>query len=134
MRCLFLKFEFELDKMPTTQQQKGIKKVNGKLQFYNRGGTSNYELKANLMKNKPKECFEKNAPLKLSVTFFYAIKQKKRWWQWKTSRPDLDNLMKNLQDYMTKLRYYADDNQIVWLKSKKFHSEKNKIEIEITEV
>ena len=129
-----MKFEFELGKMPTTQQQKGIKKVNGKLQFYNRGGTSNYELKANLMKHKPKECFEKNAPLKLSVTFFYAIKQKKRWWKWKTSRPDLDNLMKNLQDYMTKLRYYADDSQIVWLESKKFHSEKNKIEIEITEV
>ena len=134
MRCLFLKFEFELEKMPTTQQQKGIKKVYGKLQFYDRGGTSNYELKSNLMKNKPKECFEKNVPLKLSVTFFYAIKQKKRWWQWKTSRPDLDNLMKNLQDYLTKLRYYADDSQIVWLESKKFHSEKNKIEIEITEV
>ncbi|MGY3734456.1 RusA family crossover junction endodeoxyribonuclease, partial [Lactococcus hircilactis] len=26
-----MKFEFELEKMPTTQQQKGIKKVNGKL-------------------------------------------------------------------------------------------------------
>ena len=129
-----MKFEFELDKMPTTQQQKGIKKVNGKLQFYNRRGTSNYELKANLMKNKPKECFEKDVPLKLSVTFFYAIKQKKRWWQWKTSRPDLDNLMKNLQDYMTKLRYYEDDNQIVWIEAKKFHSERNRIEIEITEV
>ncbi|WP_442773996.1 RusA family crossover junction endodeoxyribonuclease, partial [Lactococcus hircilactis] len=93
-----------------------------------------YELKANLMKNKPKECFEKDVPLKLSVTFFYAIKQKKRWWKWKTSRPDLDNLMKNSQDYMTKLRYYEDDSQIVWLEAKKFHSEKNKIEIEITEV
>ncbi|WP_415579528.1 RusA family crossover junction endodeoxyribonuclease, partial [Lactococcus hircilactis] len=43
-------------------------------------------------------------------------------------------LMKNLQDYMTKLRYYSDDSQIVWLESKKFNSEKNRIEIEITEV
>ena len=129
-----MKFEFELDKMPTTQQQKGIKKVNGKLQFYNRRGTSNYELKANLIKNRPKECFEKDVPLNLSVTFFYAIKKKKRWGYWKTSRPDLDNLMKNLQDYMTKLRYYEDDNQIVWIEAKKFHSERNRIEIEITEV
>ena len=86
------------------------------------------------MKNKLKECFEKNVPLKLSVTFFYAIKQKKRWWQWKTSRPDLDNLMKNVQDYMTKLRYYSDDSQIVWLEAKKVNDEKNRIEIEITEV
>ena len=29
MRCLFLKFEFELDKMPTTQQQKALKKLKG---------------------------------------------------------------------------------------------------------
>ncbi len=50
-----MKFEFELDKMPTTQQQKGIKKVNGKLQLYDRRGTKNYSLKAQLMKNKPKE-------------------------------------------------------------------------------
>ena len=119
-----MKFEFELDKMPTTQQQKGIKKVKGKLQFYDRRGTKNYSLKAQLMKNKPKECFEKNVPLKLSVTFFYAIKQKKRWWQWKTSRPDLDNLMKNLQDYMTKLRYYSDDSQIVCLKLKRLMTRK----------
>ena len=129
-----MKFEFELDKMPTTQQQKCIKKVKGKLQFYDRRGTSNYSLKAQLMKHKPKECFEKNVPLKLSVTFFYAIKQKKRWWQWKTSRPDLDNLMKNLQDYMTKFGYYADDSQICWLDVRKYHDEKNRIEIEITEV
>ena len=129
-----VKFEFELDKMPTTQQQKGIKKVNGKLQFYDRRGTNNYSLKAQLMKNKPKECFEKTVPLKLSVTFFYAIKQENRWWKWKTSRPDLDNLMKNLQDYMTKLRYYSDDSQIVWLEAKKVNDEKNRIEIEITEV
>lgn len=129
-----MKFEFELDKMPTTQQQKGIKKVNGKLQFYDRRGTNNYSLKAQLMKNKPKECFEKSVPLKLSVTFFYAIKQENRWWKWKTSRPDLDNLMKNLQDYMTKLRYYSDDSQIVWLEAKKVNDEKNRIEIEITEV
>lgn len=134
MRCLFLKFKFELDKMPTTQQQKGIKKVKGKLQFYDRRGTNNYSLKAQLMKNKPKECFEKSVPLKLSVTFFYAIKQENRWWKWKTSRPDLDNLMKNLQDYMTKLRYYSDDSQIVWLEAKKVNDEKNRIEIEITEV
>jgi len=75
-----MKFEFELDKMPTTQQQKGIKKVKGKLQFYDRRGTNNYSLKAQLMKNKPKEC------------------------------------------------------QIVWLEAKKVNDEKNRIEIEITEV
>lgn len=129
-----MKFELALTKMPTTQQQKGVTKKQGKLTFYNRNGTSNRELKLLLMRHKPPECFEKNQPIKLSVTYTYAIKAKKRWWKWKTSRPDLDNLMKNLQDYMTKLGYYHDDSQIVWLEAKKFHGEKNKIEIEITEV
>lgn len=54
LRCLQLldlekqvKFEIELDKMPTTQQQKGIKKVKGKLQFYDRRGTKTTALKLN---------------------------------------------------------------------------------------
>ncbi|MDM7537430.1 hypothetical protein QUD55_08090 [Lactococcus lactis] len=37
--------------------------MKGKLQFYDRRGTNNYSLKAQLMKNKPKECFEKNKEL-----------------------------------------------------------------------
>ena len=88
----------------------------------------------NLVQNRPKVPFlDKNIPLKLSVTFFYAIKQKKKWGLPKTTRPDLDNLLKNMQDYMTKLGYYADDSQISVLNIKKYFSEKNIIEIEIEE-
>lgn len=67
------------------------------------------------------------------MTFWNAIKQKKKWWQFKTTRPDLDNLMKNLQDYMTKLGYYTDDSQIVVLIAKKYYLDKNQIDIEIEE-
>ena len=63
--------------MPTTQQQKGIKKVKGKLQFYDRRGTNNYSLKAQLMKNKPKECFEKNVPFEAIRYFFLRYQAKK---------------------------------------------------------
>lgn len=130
-----MKFTFELSKMPVTNQQKGIKEINGKLVFFNRKGTSNNELLKNLVENRPKIPFlDKNVPLKLSVTFHYAIKQKKKWGLPKTTKPDLDNLLKNLQDYMTKLGYYADDSQISQLDIKKYHSEKNVIEIEIEEV
>ena len=130
-----MKFEFEMAKMPTTNQQKGVKNINGKLVTYDRKGTKNQELVMNLVQNRPKVPFlDKNIPLKLSVTFFYAIKQKKKWGLQKTTKPDLDNLLKNLQDYMTKLGYYADDSQICWLEVKKFYSEKNSIEIEIEEI
>lgn len=130
-----MKFEFEMAKMPTTNQQKGVKNINGKLVTYDRKGTKNQELVMNLVQNRPKVPFlDKNIPLKLSVTFFYAIKQKKKLGLPKTTKPDLDNLLKNLQDYMTKLRYYVDDSQICWLEVKKFYSEKNSIEIEIEEI
>lgn len=130
-----MKFEFEMAKMPTTNQQKGVKNINGKLVTYDRKGTKNQELVMNLVQNRPKVPFlDKNIPLKLSVTLFYAIKQKKKWGLPKTTKPDLDNLLKNLQDYMTKLGYYVDDSQICWLEVKKFYSEKNSIEIEIEEV
>lgn len=130
-----MKFSFELSKMPTTNQQKGAKTINGKYISYNRKGTKNTELVNNLVKYRPKVPFlNKDIPLKLSVTFYYAIKQKKKWGQQKTTRPDLDNLLKGLQDYMTKLGYYADDSQICWLEVKKFYSDKNIIEIGIKEV
>ena len=130
-----MKFKFEMAKMPTTNQQKGVKNINGKLVTYDRKGTKNQELVMNLVQNRPKVPFlDKNIPLKLSVTFFYVIKQKKKWGLPKTTKPDLDNLLKNLQDYMTKLRYYVDDSQISCLVVKKFYSEKNSIEIEIEEI
>ena len=130
-----MKFEFEMAKMPTTNQQKGVKNINGKLVTYDRKGTKNQELLNHLIKNRPKNPIsDKMIPIKLSVTFHYAIKQKKKWWQWKTTKPDLDNLLKGLQDYMTKLGYYVDDSQISCLEVKKFYSEKNSIEIEIEEI
>ena len=42
----------------------------------------------------------------LNVTFFYEIKAKKRWGQWKTSKPDCDNAVKLLQDVMTKMGFW----------------------------
>lgn len=130
-----MKFSFELSKMPTTNQQKGVKFINGKMIRFDRKGTKNTELLNHLIQNRPKNPIsDKTTPIKLSVIFHYAIKQKKKWWKWKTTKPDLDNLLKGLQDYMTKLRFYVDDSQICWLEVKKFYSEKNSIEIEIEEV
>ena len=43
-----MKFSFELQKMPTTAQQKGVSYKNGNPVFYNRKGTQNYELQGAL--------------------------------------------------------------------------------------
>lgn len=121
-------------KMPTTQQQKGVTKRNGKTIFYNRRGTENTELKRLLMRNAPSKPIAKGVPIILDVIFTFKHQKKKLWGKYKPTRPDLDNLLKNLQDYLTTFGYYTDDSQIVVLCARKFYGNKNKIEIAITEL
>lgn len=134
MKMSDMKITLYPTKMPTTAQQRGVSKRNGKTIFYNRRGTQNAELKGLLMRNAPSQPIAKGIPIILDVIFTFKHQKKKLWGKYKPTRPDLDNLMKNLQDYMTKLGYYADDSQIVVLCARKFYGSRNKIEIEISEV
>ena len=126
-----MKFEFFMDKMPTTRQQKGIKVVKGQVRSYNRGNTANYELQKNLLMNKPKAPFDKGVAIPLKVYFIYGTKDKKKWGKRKTTRPDGDNFMKGFQDYMQLYRYFMDDAQIAPLIVDRFWGQNNKIIVEL---
>lgn len=126
-----MKFEFFMDKMPTTRQQKGIKVVKGQVRSYNRGNTANYELQKNLLMNKPKVPFDKGVAITLKVYFVYGTKDKKKWGKRKITRPDGDNLMKGFQDYMQHYRYFMDDAQIAPLIVDRFWGQNNKIIVEL---
>lgn len=126
-----MKFEFFMDKMPTTRQQKGIKVVKGQVRSYNRGNTANYELQKNLLMNKPKVPFDKGVAVTLKVYFVYGTKDKKKWGKRKITRPDGDNLMKGFQDYMQHYRYFMDDAQIASLIVDRFWGQNNKIIVEL---
>ncbi|MEG9198773.1 RusA family crossover junction endodeoxyribonuclease [Lactococcus lactis] len=128
---LRVKFEFFMDKMPTTRQQKGIKVVKGQVRSYNRGNTANYELQKNLLMNKPKVPFDKGVAITLKVYFVYGTKDKKKWGKRKITRPDGDNLMKGFQDYMQHYRYFMDDAQIAPLIVDRFWGQNNKIIVEL---
>ncbi|MDG4974290.1 RusA family crossover junction endodeoxyribonuclease [Lactococcus lactis] len=128
---LRVKFEFFMDKMPTTRQQKGIKVVKGQVRSYNRGNTANYELQKNLLMNKPKVPFDKGLALTLKVYFIYGTKDKSKWGKRKITRPDGDNLMKGFQDYMQHYRYFMDDAQIAPLIVDRFWGQNNKIIVEL---
>lgn len=128
-----MKFEFFMDKMPSTRQQKGIKVVNGQVRTYNRGNTANYELQKKLLMNKPKVPFVKGVAITLKVYFIYGTKDKKKWGKRKTTRPDGDNLMKGFQDYMQLYRYFMDDAQIAPLIVDRFWGQNNKIIVELYE-
>ncbi|MEO3686485.1 RusA family crossover junction endodeoxyribonuclease [Lactococcus lactis] len=126
-----MKFEFFMDKMPTTRQQKGMKVVKGQVRNYNRGNTANYELQKNLLMNKTKVPFDKGVAITLKVYFVYGTKDKKKWGKRKITRPDGDNLMKGFQDYMQHYRYFMDDAQIAPLILDRFWGQNNKIIVEL---
>lgn len=95
-----------------------------------------------LDKNRPK------TPLKgaifLKLTAYMSIPASKpSWWREAAgmgiikhiTKPDVDNLAKNLLDCMTKMEYFGDDRQVISLSiDKKYSSERPRWEIELIEI
>lgn len=73
-------------------------------------------------------------PIELHVWFYFDIKEKKKWGQPKTSKPDVDNFSKAFIDQMTKCGFWNDDSQITDLHLEKFYAEKASIVVEWKEV
>jgi Holliday junction resolvase RusA-like endonuclease len=67
-----------------------------------------------------KQPFE--GPIKIEVAYFCAVKDKKKWGKHKTSRPDLDNYIKNTLDSLN-LIAYKDDSQICSVTAQKIWTE-----------
>lgn len=112
----------------TTHQQKRVNFQTG--QFYEDSKLSSareqflWALKAYA----PAEPLE--PPIYLRVFWKFYTKDKKKRNKFKTTRPDLDNHQKLLQDCMTRLGYWQDDSQIAHLVIKKLWSDVEGIAIE----
>ena len=74
----------------------------------------------------------------LTVYAYLPIPQSKpTWWQEAAhgglivpvTKPDIDNLFKNITDCMTKLSFWNDDSQITRMISRKFYSNKPRWEV-----
>lgn len=124
-RGLTVKKEFFLPmKLPTkTHQEKKVHVCNGKPVFY-----EPEELKAVRTK------FESRlAPYAPTSPIEGAIRLVTKWCfpamgghmdgEWRTTRPDTDNLIKMLKDVMTKLRFWQDDAQVASEITEKFWAE-----------
>jgi len=82
---------------------------------------------------RPKEPSER--PIRLTVCLYFDIsKPKKLWGQYKTTRPDCDNYVKEIKDVMTELGFWKDDAQVVDLHVIKRYSEKATIYIQLEEL
>ena len=76
------------------------------------------KLEAHLSKYRPERPLV--GPVRLMVKWCFPITGRRKDGQWKTTRPDTDNLQKLLKDIMTKLGYWHDDAQVASEIAEKF--------------
>lgn len=109
-----MKISFFLPMIPptVTHQEKAIHVVNGKPVPYEppRLAAARSKLEAHLGQYVP-DCPLRGA-VRLVVKWCFPITGKRKDGQWKTTKPDTDNLQKLLKDCMTKLGYWKDDAQV----------------------
>lgn len=118
------------DGVPTrTAQQKGVRgrydKETGKyrIHHYTKKEVSDdlMKLKAQLIGLKPEKPLE--GPLRLSIDWWFPVKDKKLRGRLKASRPDLDNLEKGFTDLLGKMEFFEDDGQIAEMRLRKRYVE-----------
>ena len=128
----------DLDENPKgTSQQKGETVIRGRIHHFEKANVRNQRavyVKAirEALKDIDREPPHYEGPVFLNVTFYYSIKAKKRWGEWKTSKPDCDNAVKLLQDVLSDEGFFATgDEQVASLRVKKVLAEQPGIHIEI---
>jgi len=106
-------FFMPMKKVPTvTAQEKQIHVVNGKPVFYEPDDlkAARAKLSAHLGQHVPEERF--TGPVRLTTWWCFPVTGKHKNGEYKTSKPDTDNLVKLLKDVMTELRFWKDDAQV----------------------
>ncbi len=122
-------------KPPTvTHQEKQVSVVKGKPVFYEppEVKAARAMLTAHLGKYIPKKKY--TGAVRLVTKWCFPIKGKHIDGEWKTSKPDTDNLQKLLKDCMTDVGYWKDDAQVTSEIAEKFWAERPGIYIKIEEL
>lgn len=106
--------EFFLPILPPTKthQEKQVRVVNGKPVLYEPAELKavRTKLEGHLAKHIPEEKY--TGPVRLMTKWCFPITGKHRDGQFKTTKPDTDNMVKTLKDVMTKLGYWVDDSLV----------------------
>ena len=130
-----MKIEFFMVMEPPTctHQEKQVRVVNGKPVFYEPPELkrARQKLVGHLAKYKPPK--ELKGALEL-VTKWCFPRGKHRDGEYRTSRPDTDNLQKMLKDCMTVTNFWQDDAQVAREITEKFWADIPGIYIRVTEL
>lgn len=129
--------EIEGNPSTVTAQQKGVKVSRGHAVHYTKDNVAKakMELMNQLMKFRPSEPY--TGPLCVRIVWRFSReswqnKAQKR--SFRTTKPDLDNLIKGCADVMTSLRFWEDDNCIALYQLCKVWNEKGGLLIDIFEL
>jgi len=117
-------FFMPMKKVPTvTHQEKQVHVVNGKPVFYEPEElkAARAKLQAHLGKYVPEEKY--TGPVRLITKWCFPVLGKHQNGEYKTSKPDTDNLVKLLKDVMTELHFWKDDAQVASEITEKFWSD-----------
>ena len=125
-------FFLDIDPPTRTAQQKGAAIQGGHIRHYVKREVREAQdfLRVALRPHRPAAPI--TGPVELSVEWHFVSKSHKP--SWRTTRPDLDNLLKGIIDCMTMEGFWADDNQICVLHGHKQWSEHAGIYISIREL
>ncbi len=117
-----------------THQQKQVKVVNGKPVFYEPAElkTARSKLMAYLGQHVSDKPYTR--PVRLIVKWCFPMTSKHSDGEYKTTKPDIDNIQKLLFDCMTDLGFWKDDALVVSLVAEKFWAKFPGIYIRIDEV
>lgn len=131
-----MKTEFFMPMIPpaVTHQEHKIRIINNKPVIYEPAGlkAAKSKLEANLAKHIPEEKYIDG--VQLICKWLFPVTGKHKNGEYKTTRPDTDNLQKMLKDLMTKLGYWKDDALVVSEIIEKFWADRPGIYICIHEI
>lgn len=118
-----------------TAQMKQVRVVNGKPVFYDppKVKAARQALTALLLPNRPSSPFQ--GAVSLRVLWLFPKGKSHKNGEWRTTKPDTDNLQKMLKDCMTATHFWNDDAQVVRdISEKRWSDEPCGIYIEIEEL
>lgn len=108
-----MNFFLSIDPPTATAQEKQVRIVYGKPIFYDPTPVKKAKqlLTGHLMRYRPKTPFE--GAVELRTIWLFPKGRSHRHGEWRTTKPDTDNLQKLLKDCMTGCGFWKDDAQVV---------------------
>ena len=129
-----LKFFMPIKPPTVTHQEKQVHVVKGKPVFYEPEELKNARAKlmSALARHIPEIPFD--GPLFLCCDWYFPVTGKHTNGEYKTTKPDTDNLNKLLKDCMTAMKFWKDDAQVCMEVITKYYADVPGIRITVSNI